>query len=58
MVTGFQTRVDGVFKQFRLDWDPTKGAHINVTVGKAKYSFGFKATEEQLRKLLGGNVGK
>jgi hypothetical protein len=29
-----------------------------VTVGKAKYSFEFKATEEQVKKLLERNVGK
>ena len=58
LVTGFQTRVGGVFKAFRLDFDPKKGAHINVTVGKTKYSFEFKATEEQVKKLLEGNVGR
>ena len=54
-VTGFRTRVGGVFKQFRLDWDATKGAHINVTVGKTKYAFTFPGTLEQARQLLKGN---
>ncbi len=26
-VVGFTTRVDGVYKQFRMDWDPSKSAH-------------------------------
>ena len=30
---GFETTVNGVWKQFRLDYDPDKGPHINVKVG-------------------------
>ena len=55
---GFRTRVGNVFKEFRLDFDKKKGAHINVTVGKKKYAFTFDVTEEELLRLLGGNVGK
>ena len=33
---GFETRVDGVLKVFRVDYDPVKGPHINVEVGKGK----------------------
>ena len=57
-ITGFRTTVDDVFKSFRLDFDATKGAHINVTVGKAKYSFEFPSSLEQVKALLQRNVQK
>jgi RHS repeat-associated protein len=59
-VVGFTTRVGGVFKQFRLDYDPVKGTHINVLVGKGaaaqKWAVGWRGTEQQLVKLLNRNV--
>jgi RHS repeat-associated protein len=57
-VTGFTTEVEDVFKQFRLDWDPNTGAHINVTVGKTKFAFTFPAGLDQVQTLLRGNVQK
>jgi RHS repeat-associated protein len=35
-VVGFETRVNGVSKRMRIDWDPTKGAHINVEIGRGQ----------------------
>lgn len=54
-MAGFKTKVGGVYKELRLDWDAAKGAHINVTVGKTKYAFTFPGTLEQARQLLKGN---
>ncbi|MQY15647.1 hypothetical protein SRB5_58350 [Streptomyces sp. RB5] len=57
---GFTTRVDGVYKQFRLDFDPEKGTHINVMVGKGasaqKWAVPWRGTEEDLIKMLKGNT--
>jgi RHS repeat-associated protein len=57
---GFTTRVDGKFKQFRMDYDPEKGAHINVMVGKGaaapKWAVKWPATEEEFSALLRGNA--
>jgi len=55
-ITGFKPEVGNVFKQFRLDWDATKGAHINVTVGKQKYAIQFPGSLQDVRNLLKGNV--
>jgi RHS repeat-associated protein len=57
-VTGFTTKIENAFKQFRIDWDPDKGAHINVTVGKSKFAFTFPATLAEVKTLLKGNVQK
>jgi RHS repeat-associated protein len=57
-VTGFATKVEDVFKQFRIDWDPSKGAHINVTVGGTKYAVTFPASLDQVKTLLKGNIQK
>ena len=58
-VVGFETRVNGVRKTLRIDFDPKKGAHINVEIGKGvtrrKFAFGFrggeKAALKQVRKF-------
>ena len=59
-VTGFTTRVDGVFKLFRMDYDPVKGPHINVEIGKGesaqKWAVPWAGTEDDFAKLLGGNA--
>jgi len=34
LVVGFETEVNGVWKRYRLDYDPNRGAHINVEIGK------------------------
>ena len=57
MVTGFETVVDGVWKQFRIDYDPKKGLHINVKVGKGKgmsvnHAIKFPGAEKTLKKLV------
>ena len=56
MVTGFETIVDGVWKQFRVDYDPKKGLHINVKVGKGQgmsvnHAIKFPGPEKMLKKL-------
>ncbi|WP_101385834.1 polymorphic toxin-type HINT domain-containing protein [Streptomyces sp. TLI_146] len=58
-VIGFTTRVNGEFKRFRMDYDPVKGPHINVEVGKGdtarKRAVPWNGTEEEFAKMLGGN---
>ncbi|MFJ7194787.1 MULTISPECIES: polymorphic toxin-type HINT domain-containing protein [unclassified Streptomyces] len=58
-VVGFTTRVDGEFKRFRMDYDPVKGPHINVEIGKGdsarKWAVPWKGTEDDFAKTLGGN---
>ncbi|MGW1171048.1 polymorphic toxin-type HINT domain-containing protein, partial [Streptomyces sp. NPDC002550] len=58
-VVGFTTRVNGVFKRFRLDYDPVKGPHINVEIGKGdsaqKWAVPWDGTEADFEKILGGN---
>ncbi|WP_443059923.1 polymorphic toxin-type HINT domain-containing protein [Streptomyces sp. NBC_00467] len=55
-IVGFTTRVNGEFKRFRLDWDPEKGPHINVEVGKGenrkKWAVPWTGTEEEFIKIL------
>jgi hypothetical protein len=55
-VVGFTTRVNGEFKRFRLDYDPQKGPHINVEVGKGetarKWAVPWNGTEADLAKIL------
>jgi hypothetical protein len=57
---GFTTRPHGVYKEFRMDYDPKKGPHINVTVGKGasakKYAVKWKGTEEGFERLLENNT--
>jgi hypothetical protein len=57
---GFKTTVDGVYKEFRMDWDPVKGPHINVMVGKGasakKWAVPWRGTEDDLIRLLEGNA--
>ena len=59
-VIGFETWVDGVWKQFRLDYDPVKGPHINVAVGKGaegrKWAVPWKGTEQEFIAILKGNT--
>jgi hypothetical protein len=43
-VVGFETRVNGVFKRFRIDWDPSIGPHINVEIGKGSTREKFHIT--------------
>ncbi|SOD63648.1 RHS repeat-associated core domain-containing protein, partial [Streptomyces zhaozhouensis] len=33
-VVGFETVVDGTWKRFRMDYDPGKGPHFNVEIGR------------------------
>ncbi len=51
---------DGTFKRYRLDYDPTKQAHINVEIGKGacakKYAIKFPGNEETVRKLYKRNT--
>ncbi len=55
-VVGFETRVEGEFKRFRLDFDPTKGPHFNVEVSKGssrtKVAVEFPGSEESVRSRL------
>ncbi|WP_308103097.1 RHS repeat-associated core domain-containing protein, partial [Streptomyces albus] len=57
-VVGFETRVDGVWKQFRLDYDDVKGPHINVAVGKGasgqRWAIPWDGTEADMLKQLRG----
>ncbi|MFF2548035.1 polymorphic toxin-type HINT domain-containing protein [Kitasatospora sp. NPDC058063] len=58
-VVGFTTRVNGEFKRFRLDFDPVKGPHINVEIGKGesarKWAVPWPGTEEDFARIIGGN---
>ncbi|GKS83114.1 hypothetical protein AVMA1855_03200 [Acidovorax sp. SUPP1855] len=58
--TGFTGLGDGEFKRFRLDYDPDKGPHINVEVGKGacakKWAIKFPGNEETFKKLLKRNT--
>ncbi|CAN7212521.1 RHS domain-containing protein [Acidovorax sp. LjRoot129] len=51
---------DGEFKRMRLDYDPTKGPHINVEVGKGacakKWAIKFRGNEKTFEKLLKRNT--
>jgi RHS repeat-associated protein len=59
-VVGFTTRVNGVTKRFRMDYDPDKGPHINVEIGKGssaqKWAVPWNGTEKQFARLLRGNI--
>jgi RHS repeat-associated protein len=59
-VVGFTTRVDGVYKRYRLDYDPKKGPHINVEIGKGeaarKWAVRWKGSEQDFTRILGGNT--
>lgn len=59
-VIGFETRVNGEMKRFRLDWDPDKGPHINVTVGKGtsgkKWAIKWPGTKAEFEAILRGNI--
>jgi hypothetical protein len=59
-VCGFETRVNGVFKRFRLDWDPVKGPHINVMVGSGrtgqKWAIKWPGTQAEFEAILRGNI--
>lgn len=56
----FETRVNGEFKRFRLDWDPEKGPHINVTIGKGgsgkKWAIKWPGTQAEFEAILRGNI--
>jgi RHS repeat-associated protein len=55
-IVGFRTKVGDTFKRFRIDWDPSGGAHINVEIGKGslrvKHHIYFKGTEEEVLKFM------
>ncbi|WP_216208096.1 hypothetical protein [Amycolatopsis aidingensis] len=59
-VVGFETRVDGVYKRFRLDWDPDKGPHINIMIGRGssgeKWAIKWPGTKEEFLAILDGNI--
>ncbi|MER5875396.1 RHS repeat-associated core domain-containing protein [Streptomyces sp. NPDC001910] len=40
-VVGFEDRAGGVWKRFRLDWDPNKGPHVNLEIGKGSWAIRF-----------------
>jgi hypothetical protein len=46
----------GTHRRIRIDWDPTKGCHYNVEVGKGgrrkKHAFRFPGSENWLRKHM------
>jgi len=48
-IVGFETKVNGVWKRFRLDYDPVKGPHINIEIGKGpqaiRIAFPWKGNE-------------
>jgi hypothetical protein len=54
-VVGFETRVGGVWKRFRLDYDPAKGPHINIEIGRPagiRIAFPWRGTlEDFLRQV-------
>lgn len=54
-VTGFVTRVRGVQKTMRLDWDPVKGPHFNVTIGRkpgVRIAVTFRGTQQTVARLM------
>ncbi|WP_366510797.1 polymorphic toxin-type HINT domain-containing protein [Streptomyces sp. MP131-18] len=57
-VVGFTTRVNGEFKRFRMDYDPVKGPHINVEIGRGdsarKWAVPWSGTEEDFARMLDG----
>jgi hypothetical protein len=57
---GFTTRVNGTYKAFRMGYDPVKGPHISVVVGKGakaqKWAVPWSGTEQQFANLLRGNT--
>ncbi|MGI4895998.1 MAG: hypothetical protein ACRYF3_12875, partial [Janthinobacterium lividum] len=58
-VVGFETRVDGTLKRLRIDWDPDKGPHFNVTIGRGrtgeKHAVTWPGTRDETRSIHGGN---
>ncbi|MCC3765532.1 hypothetical protein K3N28_20940 [Glycomyces sp. TRM65418] len=59
-VVGFTASgADGGFRRFRLDFDPAKGPHINVQIGKkngSKWAIKFPGDESSFVSILGGNT--
>jgi len=56
-IVGFETKVDGIWKQYRIDYDPNKGTHINVRVGKGEAmmvnkAIKFPGGEDEFMKLI------
>ncbi len=55
-IVGFQTRVNGVHKRYRLCWDRDLGAHINIEIGKGaarrNYHLNWEGTEEEVLSLI------
>jgi RHS repeat-associated protein len=51
--------LDGTYKRYRLDYDPTKGPHINIEVDKGpcaeKYAIKFPGNEDTVRTLYRRN---
>ncbi|MQM25018.1 RHS repeat-associated core domain-containing protein [Glycomyces albidus] len=59
-VIGFTARgFDGTFKRLRLDYDPAKGPHINIQIGKGvdnKWAIQFPGTLKSFTSLLRRNT--
>lgn len=54
-VVGFDTRVEGEYKRYRLDYDPKKGPHINVDMGGKKgekFAIKFPGSESDVSTIL------
>lgn len=59
-VVGFTGKgADGQFRRFRIDFDPDKGPHINIQIGKGisnKWAIKFPGSLGSFTNLLGGNT--
>jgi hypothetical protein len=55
-VVGFETMVGTTWKRLRIDFDPQKGPHINVEIGKGptaiRYAARWKGTEQDVKSIL------
>ena len=55
-VVGFNSKLGNIQKEFRIDYDPATGPHINITMGKgasrSKTAFTFPGTEEDVAKII------
>ncbi|TDC76324.1 DUF6531 domain-containing protein [Streptomyces hainanensis] len=55
-VVGFETVVDGTWKRFRIDFDPGKGPHFNVEVGRGpdaeRFAVPWEGTEQDMLNAL------
>ena len=57
-ITGFSTTVNDMWKRFRIDFDPNKGPHINIEIGKnsegKRKAIQFPGTEKDVKKIIKG----